>query len=115
MLFALAAGGAAVASIVTVLAIHGAYRGVGFRAVSWIGGGVLGAILGFSALSIVGPRVPWPEWVSPQWLVPQLLGALIGALVGGTLGKFSRAIPNQVDEPQESEPVSRDRSDKGDA
>ncbi|HZZ77055.1 MAG TPA: hypothetical protein VFE62_00970 [Gemmataceae bacterium] len=98
MLFALAAGGAVAASLVTVLAIHAIYRAVGFHAVSRIGGAVLGAILGFCALSLAGPRMSWPEWLSSHWLVPPFLGAAIGALAGATLGWFARANPGKTDE-----------------
>jgi hypothetical protein len=52
-----------------------------------VAGALLGAFLVTWFLSLLAPYVPWPEWQL------QLLGAIVGAGVGGTFGRLSCRSP----------------------
>jgi hypothetical protein len=62
-----------------LLAVHGAYRACGFRAVAWVAGALLG---GFIGLELHGLLIPQGHWQPGWWWMPTLGGSLLGAVSG---------------------------------
>src|SRR5579872_5110263 len=78
-----AVAGAIAVSAVPVLAVHAAYRGLGFRAVAWVAGALIGAGIGLWLESVLTSYLP----TQVRWWLPTLLGALVGAALGVAYGR----------------------------